>query len=395
METVVWILVGGVLGAAIAVFWTILVARQRRDQLEDAFKAIGADALRANSEQFLQLAKETFSVSQTEIGGNFEKSQVQLKGLLEPMKDLLQKQQESAGKQETTRAAAFAAIEQQIKGLVHGNATLAEKTSQLVTALRRPDTRGRWGETQLRNLVELAGMTERCDFNEQVSVSSEEGRLRPDMTVRLPGGGTIVVDSKVPLEGYLNALEATDEAQRNASLSLHANAMEKHVKSLAEKAYWAQFDRAPKIVVMFMPIESAYVAALESKPDLHVSAIEKHVLLATPTNLMALLTTVSYGWRQEDVAANAREIEKAGASLYKRLATFVNHFSKVGASLSQGTDNYNKAIGSLERNVLPSARALKELNATSEAEIRRPPSIEIEPRRIERDELTLPAGEET
>ena len=394
METVVLIVVGGVLGAAIAMIWVSMVAKQRRDALQNAFKAIGADALRANSEQFLQLAKETFAVSQTEIGGNLQKSQTQLKGLLDPMKELLQKQQDSANKQETTRAAAFAAIEQQIKGLVHGNATLAEKTNQLVTALRRPDTRGRWGETQLRNLVELAGMTQRCDFNEQVTVSGEDGRLRPDMTVRLPGDGTIVVDSKVPLEGYLNALEAPDEAQRNIALSQHASAVEKHVRSLAEKAYWSQFDRAPKIVVMFMPIESAYVAALESKPELHVSAIEKHVLLATPTNLMALLTTVAYGWRQEDVAANAREIEKAGAALYKRLATFVSHFSKVGTSLVQSADNYNKAIGSLERNVLPSARTLKELNATSEAEIQQPPSIEIEPRRIEREELSLPAAKD-
>ena len=394
MEIALWILLGGVLGAVIALVAAVFMARQRRDQLEDAFKAIGADALRANSEQFLSLAKETFAVSQTEIGGNLQKSQAQLKGLIDPMKELIQKQQESAARQETSRAAAFAAMEQQIKGLLHGNATLAEKTNQLVTALRRPDTRGRWGETQLRNLVELAGMRERCDFEEQVSLNSEEGRLRPDMTVRLPGDGTIVVDSKVPLEGYLNALEATDEAQRNIALTQHANAVEKHVRALAEKAYWAQFERAPRIVVMFMPIESAYVAALEVKPDLHVSAIEKHVLLATPTNLMALLTTVSYGWRQEDVAANAREIEKAGATLYKRLATFVSHFAKVGTSLSQSTDNYNKAIGSLERNVLPTARTLKELNATSEAEIARPPSIEIEPRQIEREELSLPAGED-
>ena len=394
MEIVLWIMVGGVVGAAVALIWSAILAKQRRAALEDAFKAIGADALRANSEQFLQLAKESFAVSQKEIGGNLDKGHAQLKGLLDPMKDLMQKQHESANKQETSRAAAFAAIEQQIKGLVHGNATLTEKTSQLVTALRRPDTRGRWGETQLRNLVELAGMSERCDFKEQVSVSGEDGRLRPDMTVRLPGDGTIVVDSKVPLEGYLNALEATDEAQRNISLTQHANAVEKHVRALSEKAYWSQFDRAPKIVVMFMPIESAYVAALEVKPELHVSAIEKRVLLATPTNLMALLTTVAFGWRQEDVAENAREIEKAGAALYKRLATFVSHFSKVGTSLMQSTDNYNKAIGSLERNVLPSARTLKELNATSEAEIDRPPSIEIEPRRIEREELSLPAGDE-
>ena len=303
MDVALWIGVGALIGAAIAIGAMLATSRGRKQALEDAFKAIGADALRVNSESFLQLANLDFA-----------KGQTQLKGLLDPMKTLLEKQQATATEHEKTRAVAFTAIEAQIKHLMVGNTALSDQTNQLVNALKRPDTRGRWGEMQLRNIVELSGMTERCDFEEQVSVTNEDGRLRPDMTVRLPGDGTIVVDSKVPLESYLKALEAGSEAERTSLMKQHVVAVEGHIRALSDKAYKEMFDRQPRFVVMFMPVESAYVAALEAKPDLFGSAIEKEVLIATPTNLMALLTTIATGWRQEDVAEHAREIEQARGS---------------------------------------------------------------------------------
>lgn len=383
MDVMIWIVSGALIGAGIAIAAMFATSRGRKKALEDAFKAIGAEALKANSESFLQLANLDFA-----------KGQTQLKGLLDPMRALLEKQSETATGHEKTRAVAFAAIEEQIKQLMAGNTLLSDQTNQLVNALKRPDTRGRWGEMQLKNIVELAGMTERCDFEEQTSVTTEGGRLRPDMTVRLPGGGTIVIDAKVPLEAYLRALEAGSDAERTALLKQHVSAVEGHIRELSSKGYKEMFERQPRFVVMFMPVESAYVAALETKSNLFMDAIEKEVLIATPTNLMALLSTIGTGWRQEDIAEHAREIELAGATLYKRLGTFVEHLAKVGERIKQSNESYNKALGSLDRNVLPAARKLKDMNATSEAEINVPPQIDVEPRSLQREELSLPAAED-
>ena len=363
-------------------------------RFSETFKALGADALKANTEQFLELAKQTFEASQEAIKGDLGEKQTHLKGLLKPMHEMLQQQQEALKNLEVKREKAFTGIEAQITNMMSGHKSLAEQTSQLASALKRPDQRGRWGEMQLRNIVELAGMTERCDFHEQTTVDAEGSRLRPDMTVRIPGGGRIVVDSKVPLNKYLDALEPGDPAQQASLFKQHATAVELHVKDLAGKEYWTQVEGAPELVVMFMPIESAYIAALEARPELHVTAIEKQVLIATPTNLMALLTTIAYAWRQEDIARNAREIEKAGAQLYKRLGVFVNHLNQLGQRLRQSNESFNKTVGSLDSNVLPAARTLKELNATSEDDIEKPVRIEVEPRQINRDELLLPVDEE-
>jgi DNA recombination protein RmuC len=383
MNAMIWIVTGALIGAGIAIGAMFATSRGRKQALEDAFRAIGAEALRTNSDSFLQLANLDFA-----------KGQTQLKGLLDPMKTLLEDHGKTATEHDKNRAVAFTAMESQIKNLMAGNTLLSDQTNQLVNALKRPDTRGRWGEMQLRNIVELAGMTERCDFEEQVSVTTEEGRLRPDMTVRLPGGGTVVIDSKVPLESYLKALEAGSEAERVVLLKQHVAAVEGHVRALSSKAYKEMFDRQPRFVVMFLPVESAYVAALETKPDLFADAIAKEVLIATPTNLMALLTTIGTGWRQEDVAKNAREIEQAGATLYKRLGTLVGHLAKLGDRIKQSTESYNQALGSLDQNVLPAARRLKDMNATSEAEIEAPSKIEIAPRVLQREELSLPAADE-
>jgi len=241
---------------------------------------------------------------------------------------------------------------------------------------------------QLRNTVELAGMVKHCDFIEQPTVRSDEGHLRPDMVVNLPGGGVIVVDSKVALDAYLDSIET--DTDRKESLERHARQVSVHYKKLAHKRYWDQFQRTPQFVVMFMPLESALTAALEVQPDLIAEAIKDHVIIATPTLLIALLQATAYGWQQEDVAANAREISNTGKELYERLRKFVSHFEKVGASLTRANNSYNSAIGSLERSVLPSTRKLKELHATTDDEIEQPNPIEIETRLISASELKQP-----
>jgi DNA recombination protein RmuC len=261
-----------------------------------------------------------------------------------------------------------------------------------VTALRRPEQRGRWGEMQLRNVVELAGMSRYCDFEEQVQTDDPSTRDRPDMTVHMPGEGVIVVDSKVALDAYLDSLQP--EADREALLRAHAGQVEAHYKKLSSKRYWEQFARTPKLVVMFMPLESALVAALEMRPNLHSDAMANHVLIATPTLLVALLRAIAYGWQQEDVAANARQISETGRELYERLATFAGHFERIGKGLGRATDAYNSAVGSLERMVLPSSRKLKELHATTSEDISAPTQVEIETRQITAGELVpLPQDE--
>lgn len=349
-------------------------------RLRDTFQAVGAEALRANNAQFLELAKKAFEGLLSEAKGEGEKRQQALDALVVPIRELLEKQNEAVHELEKRRQVAYRGIEEQIKGIAAAHEKLGSETGRLVAALRRPEQRGRWGELQLRNVVELAGMTAHCDFQEQVTLRGEERRLRPDMVVRLPGGGSIVVDSKVALDAYLDALQP--EADREAQLERHAQLVEQHYRQLASKEYWKQFERTPKLVVMFMPIESALTAALEVKPDLHADAMRSHVLIATPTLLVALLRAVAFGWQQEDVARNARDIAEVGRDLHDRIGVFVDHLGKVGDALRRGSDAYNRAVGSLERRVLPHARRLRELHATTAPEIEGPSPSEAELRRI-------------
>jgi DNA recombination protein RmuC len=383
MDVMIWIVSGALIGAGIAIAAMFATSQGRKKALEDAFKAIGADALKANNESFLQLANLDFA-----------KGQTQLKGLLDPMRALLEKQSETATGHEKTRAMAFTAIEEQIKQLMAGNTRLSNETSSLSNSLKSSSARGKWGEVHLKNIVELAGMTERCDFEEQNSVPTEAGLLRPDMTVHLPGGGTIVVDAKVPLKAYLESFETGIDAERASLLKQHVSAVEKYARDLSSKGYKALFKRQPRFVIMYMPVESAYVAAMQTKPELLEETLAKGVLLSTPTNLIALLRTISVGWREEDAANNTKEIKEAGETLYKRLGTFVEHLSKVGERIKQSNESYNKALGSLDRNVLPAARKLKDMNVTSEAEIIAPEQIDDEPRTINSDALPPPAAED-
>ncbi len=301
------------------------------------------------------------------------------------MRELLEKQGRTLEDLERRRHAAYGALEEQVKAIAASNQRLHETTDRLATALRRPEQRGRWGEMQLRNVVRLAGMTEHCDFTEQPQTDDPTTKDRPDLIVHMPGGGVIVVDSKVALDAYLDAV--SEGADRGAALRRHAEQVEAHYRKLATKKYWEQFERTPKLVVMFMPLESALVAALELKPDLHADAMQSHVLIATPTLLVALLRAVAYGWQQEAVAENARQIAATGRDLYDRLGTFVAHLERVGSGLRSAGDAYDDAVGSLERRLLPAARQLKELQATTGAEVDAPSAVKLEPRPVTSTEL--------
>ena len=290
-----------------------------------------------------------------------------------PFKDLLNKTQASVQDLETKRVKAYTELESATKQII-------DETSKLETALRRPDHRGRWGEVGLRNVVEFAGMTEQCDFIEQV-VTEGEQTLRPDMVIKMPGGGQLVVDSKLPLEHYLNAIEEPDKAGEH--LDKHAKALELHVNALANKAYWEQFEKAPSFVVMFVNVESALVAALERDPELHNKALSKKVLLTSPATLVALLQAAAFGWRQDSMAKNAEDIAKAGQELYNRLEKFRDHLAKVGSRLHQATESYNSAVGSFTTRLEPGAKRLSELHSTGGKELPTTEPVDIEPRILE------------
>ena len=353
-------------------------------RLKEAFTALGAEVLSANSRQFTELASKTFQIMLADARGDGEKRQLAIDGLVRPMKDLLEKHNAAISDIERKREVAYEGLQEQIKAIAASHERLGSQTGKLVTALRRPEQRGRWGEMQLRNAVELAGMTAHCDFTEQPQTDDPESRDRPDMVVNLSGGGVIIVDSKVALDAYLDSLDA-DAAPE--ALERHADQVAGHVRKLTHKRYWEQFERTPKLVVMFMPMESALTAAMQRRPDLHAQAMADHVLIATPTLLVALLRAVAYGWQQEDLAANARQIAAVGRELYNRLATFVGHFEAIGKAVNDAGEAYDQAVGSLEKRLLPAARELKSLHATTEDALDAPPTVQVETRQISAAEL--------
>jgi len=285
---------------------------------------------------------------------------------------------------------AYGNIEAQLKQVSQSTQQLQKDTYSLNQALRMPQIKGRWGELTLRRIVELAGMTEHVDFVEQVSVDTEDGRLRPDMIIHIPGGGTLVVDSKVPLNAYLDAMECQVEDERSAHMARHVQLVKTHVRGLSSKSYWNQFEKAPDFVVMFIAGESFFSAALETDRGLMEEAMESRVILASPTTLMAVLVSVARSWRLEQFAENAEEIRRLGADLYERVAKFVENFSGVGRALDQAVTSYDKAVGTLERRVLVSARKFRELGATAQAEIAEVESVERVPRTVQSD-LLVPA----
>ena len=337
-------------------------------------------SLRSNSEQFLKLAEQNLGAQNERAKRELSEREKAVETLVQPIRDALKASQEQISALEKARSEAYGDIKQQLTSMQAGQSSLARETQNLVKALRRPEVRGQWGEITLRRLVELAGMVEHCDFQEQVHSVGEGQIIRPDMVVRMPDNRELVVDVKTPLDAYLSAVEAADDAQRKLGLERHAKKVREHIRLLASKAYWAQFDESPEFVILFIPGDQFLSAALNEDPDLIEYALSQQIILATPTSLVALLKAVAYGWRQLALAENAKEIRGLAEDLYNRLGTFTSHMNKVGRQLASSVENYNKAVGSLERSVLPGARRFTELGVHAKKDIEKLESLDPVPR---------------
>jgi DNA recombination protein RmuC len=356
--------------------------QEATDSLSNAFKALSAEALKENNQAFLELAKATLRTFQVEAKGDLEARKKAVETLVAPIKETLIRYEEQIKSLEKVRGEHYGSLSEQVHQLLDSEQRLQRETANLVNALRTPSVRGRWGEFTLRRVVELAGMVEYCDFYEQESLNSEAGKLRPDLIVRLPGGRTIVVDSKAPLQAYLEALDAADEDTRRLRLQAHARQIRVHLQSLASKSYWEQMELAPDFVVMFIPGEPFYTAAVEQDPKIFEDGILQKVILATPVSLIPLMLTIAYGWKQERLQENAQKISELGKSLYDRLCTLAGHFNELGTSLGRSVEAYNKAVGSLENRVLVAARRFRDWGVSTQGELTESSPLEVEPRKL-------------
>lgn len=345
-----------------------------RERLSDAFQSLSAQALKSNNESFLTLARSTLETAKVEASGELEKRKQAVEALVAPIGKSLEK------------------VDRVIQSVAATQVKLEAETGNLVKALRAPAVRGRWGEIQLQRVVEIAGMVEHCDFLRQETVDTGDGRLRPDMVVKLPGGRNIVVDAKAPIQAFIDAVEAPDEPTRLSKLKEHARQVRAHLARLSGKAYWEQFQPTPDLVVLFLPGEALYSAALQQEPSLIEEAMKMQVIVATPPSLMGLLRAVAVGWREQKLARNAQEISDLGRDLYERMRILAGHFERLGRELGGAVDAYNGAVGSIEGRVLPAARKFKELGAGTAAEIEQLQPVERAPRALQAPELSVLPG---
>jgi len=359
-----------------------VILREAQSALTDAFKSLAADALSRNNDQFLALARENLSALEARALADLDNRQKAIEGVVVPVKESLQRMDEQVRALESSRRQAYGALSTQLESLVQTQSALRSETANLVKALRAPAVRGRWGEIQLKRVVEIAGMLEHCDFFEQQSYEGPEGKLRPDLRVVLPGGKNIIVDAKAPLQAYLASLEAPTDEIRLARLKDHARQVRDHMAKLAAKSYWDYLKPSPEFVVLFLPGETFFSAALEQDPSLIEQGVNQRVILATPTTLIALLRAVAYGWRQEQLAENAQRISELGKELYDRLASTAASMGGLGAALKSCVEKYNRAVGSLESRVLPTARRFKELGVSAKEEIAPLEPLETIPREL-------------
>ena len=343
----------------------LALLQEAKEALRETFKALSSDTLKANNEVFLNMAKTT----------------------LKPIQDKLEHYDKLVRELEKSRREAYGSLQEQLKSLIGSEDKLRSETGKLAQALRNPNVRGHWGELQLERVVELAGMLEYCDFEKQVSVRMDDGSLRPDLVVRLPGGQSVIVDAKTPLDAYLNYIAAQHQSEKEEYLTKHAEQVRAHMKALSSKGYWEQFQPAPEFVVMFLPGESIYSAALQKAPELIQESVMDRVLVAGPTTLIALLRAVAYGWRKEQIAENAQKISNLGRELYERISTMAGHFERLGKSLDGSVRAYNEAIGSLEGRVLPSARHFKKLGVTVAEEMPEIDEVDRVPRELHAPEF--------
>ncbi|MFN2301210.1 MAG: DNA recombination protein RmuC [Gammaproteobacteria bacterium] len=381
-----WLLVAMAVGIAVgaALVWMLLQRQQRTqaaggDAMRDTFRALAAETLNSNNEQFLRLAEENLKKFQHQARSELEQKEKSIETLVKPIGDALKRTSEQIEALEKERRQTHGSISQYLQNMQETQQSLQTETRNLVNALRKPEVRGRYGEMSLRRLAELAGMIEHCDFTEQETTADG---MRPDMIVKMPDDRQLVIDAKTPISAYLDALEAPDDASRDAHLLRHVRHIRDQVQKLSAKAYWSQFKQSPDFVVMFLPGEQFLEPALKLAPDLHEEALRQKVVLATPTSLVALLKVVAYGWRQQRLAENAEEICRHGEELHRRLATFAEHLDKLGRSLGSSVETYNKAVGSFERQVIPGARRFPEMGVRSGKDIPQLDPIEKLPRDV-------------
>ncbi len=353
-----------------------------RENLNQSFAALASKALKHNSDEFLKLAEQNLKQFQISANSELEKKEQSIADLVKPIREALDKTEKQVREMEKERKEAYGSLKQHLELMSQDQAQLQSETRNLVQALRRPEVRGQWGEMTLKRLAELAGMVQHCDFYEQESIDTDDGRLRPDMIIRMPGQRAVVVDAKAPLDAYMSAIEANDDKSKEDFLIRHTKNVRERIRELSAKAYWSQFDDTPDFVVLFIPGDQFLSAALERDPSILEDAMSQQIILATPSSFVALLRAVAFGWRQEVLADNADKIRNLGVSLYERISAFSGHLGNIGNSLSKSVEHFNKAVGSFDSRVLPSARRFTEMGISAKKEIKEPNQVEMIAREV-------------